>query len=126
MIPIEIESEDESIHTNLRALPNSSIFSDLISKTLGRLMSSANSLKIKSTTSGASILAVPIITLGGDKLRIRDNVYKLTPKIYKSLSYTGYTGNTMKKASDILMMNNNIKDLGYISLVIKNQTEKHF
>ena len=69
-------------------------------------MSIANSLKIKHSPSGATVLGVPIITLGGDKLRIRGNDYELTPEIYKALSYTGYTGNTMKKESDILMMNN--------------------
>ena len=43
--PVEIESEDENIQTNLRALPNSCIFSDLMAKTLGSLMSSSNSSK---------------------------------------------------------------------------------
>ena len=43
------------------------MFSDQMTKTLGRLMSSANSLKITSTPSGATILRVPIITLGGDR-----------------------------------------------------------
>ena len=113
IVPVEIESEDENNQINLRALPNSSIFSELMSKTLGRLMSSLNSLKIKPSPSGATILGVPIYTLGGDKLRIRDNVYELTPEIYKALYYTGYTGESMKKASDILMMNNIIRDLNY-------------
>ena len=113
IVPVEIESEDENIQINLRGLPNSSIFSELMSKTLGRLMSSLYSLKIKPSPSGATILGVPIYTLGGDKLRIRDNVYELTPEIYKALSYTGYTGESMKKASDILMMNNIIRDLNY-------------
>ena len=63
IVPVEIESEDENIQTNLRALPNSSIFSDQMTKTLGRLMSSANSLKLTSSPSGASILGVPIYTL---------------------------------------------------------------
>ena len=113
IVPVEIESEDENIQTNLRALPNSSIFSDQMTKTLGRLMSSANSLKITSTPSGATILGVPIITLGGDKLRIRGNDYDLTPEIYKALSYTGYTGENLKNENDILMFYNIIKDLGY-------------
>ena len=47
IVPVEVESEDENIQTNLRALPNSSMFSEQMKKTLGRLMSSANSLKIK-------------------------------------------------------------------------------
>ena len=118
IVPVEIESEseDENIQTNLRALPNSSMFSDQMTKTLGRLMSSANSLKIKSSPSGATILGVPIITLGGDKLRIRGNDYELTPELYKALSYTGYTGETLKNENDILMLYNIIRDLGYTGI----------
>ena len=79
-------------------------------------MSSANSLRIESSPSGALILGVPIYTLGGDELRIRDNDYELTPEIYKALSYTGHIGETMKNESDILMMNNIINDLGYTGI----------
>ena len=113
IVPVEIESEDENIQTNLRALPNSSMFSDQMTKTLGRLMSSANSLKLKSTPSGATILGVPIYTLGGDTIQIKGNDYDLTPEIYKALSFTGYDGKTMKNENDILMLNNIINDLGY-------------
>ena len=116
IVPVEIESEDENIQTNLRALPNSSMFSDQMTKTLGRLMSSANSLKIISTSSGASILGVPIHTLGGDRIQIKDNIYDLTPEIYKALSFTGYDGKTMKNENDILMLNNIIRDLGYTGI----------
>ena len=62
------------IFTNLRALPNSSIFSELMTKTLGRLMSSLNSLKITASPSGPTILGVPIYTLGGDRMQIKDNL----------------------------------------------------
>ena len=116
IIPVENESEDENIQTNSRALPNSSMFSDQMTKTFGRLMSSSNSLKIKPSPSGTSILGVPIITLGGDRIQIKDNIYDLTPETHKALSYTGYTGNTMKNESDILMMNNIKNDLGYTGL----------
>ena len=116
LVPVEIESEDENIQTNLRALPNSSMFSDQMTKTFGRLMSSANSLKIKSSPSGATILGVPIFTLGGDRIQIKDNVYDLTPEIYKALSYTGYDGKTMQNENDILMLNNIIRDLGYTGI----------
>ena len=126
IVPVEIETEDENIQTNLRALPNSSIFSDQMTKTLGRLMSSANSLKIKSTPSGATILGVPIITLGGDKLRIQSNDYELTPEIYKALSYTGYDGKTMKNENDILMLDNIIKDLGYTGIGDNKSKRKTF
>ena len=116
IVPVEIESEDENNQTNLRALPNSSIFSNQMTKTLGRLMSSANSLKINSSPSGASILGVPVYTLGGDRLQIKDNVCDLTPEIYKALSYTGYTGENLKNENDILMLYNIIRDLSYTGI----------
>ena len=102
---MEIDS-DNSEGDNVRALPNSSIFSELMTKTLGSLMSSSKSLKIKSSPSGPTVLGVPMNTLGGDKLRIRENEYKLTPDIYKALSYAGFTDKTVKNENDILMMNN--------------------
>ena len=92
------------------------MFSDKMTKTLGRLMSSANSLKIKASPSGPTILGVPIYTLGGDRIQIKDNIYDLTPEIYKALSYTGYDGKTMKNENDILMLNNIIRDLGYTGI----------
>ena len=126
IIPVEKESEDENIQTNLRALPNSSIFSDQMTKTLGRLMSSLNSLKITASSSGPTILGVPIYTLGGDRIQIKDNVYDLTPEIYKALSDTGYTGKNMKNESDILMMNNIIRDLGYTGREDRDSKRKNF
>ena len=72
IVPVEIESEDEIIQTNLRTLPNSSMFSDQMTKTLGRLMSSSNSLRIKPSPSGATILGVLIITLGGNRIQIEE------------------------------------------------------
>ena len=126
IVSVEIESEDENIHTNLGALLNSSIFSDLMTKTLGSLMSSSNSLKIKSSPSGATILGVPTYTLGGDKLIIRNNDYELTPEIYKALSFTGYTGNTMKIEKDIWLLNNIKNDLGYRGVGDKDSRRKTF
>ena len=113
IVPVEIESEDENIPTNLRALPNSSKFSDQMTKTLRRLMSSANSLKIKSAPSGATILGVPFNTLRGDRIQIKDKIFDLTPEMYKALSYTGYSGENLKNENDILMLYKNMKDLGY-------------
>ena len=40
-------------------------------------------------------------------------VYDLTPENYKALSFTGFTGKTMKKESDNLITNIFINDLGY-------------
>ena len=75
IVCVEIDtdnSEGDDAKLNVRALPNSSTFSELTTKTLGCLMSGSNSLKIKYSLSGATFLGVPIYTLGGDKLRIRD------------------------------------------------------
>ena len=102
------------------------MFSDQMSKTLGRLMSSFNSLKIKPSTSGATILGVPINTLGGDRIQIKDNIYDLTPEIYRALSDTGYTGKNMKNENDILMMYNIINDLGYTGIGDKPSKRKTF
>ena len=116
IVPVEIELEDENIQTNLRALPNSSMFSDQMTKTLGRLMSSASSLKITSTSSGATNLGFPVYTLGGDRIQIKNDIYDLTPEIYKALSYTGYTGENLKNENDILMLYDIINDLGYTGI----------
>ena len=89
MVPVEIESEVGNSKPNKRALPNSSIFSDLMTNTLGRRMSSSKSLSIKPLPAGASIPGLSIYILGGDKLRKRDNGYELTLETYKALSYTG-------------------------------------
>ena len=78
----------------------------------------------KSSPSGATILGVPIYTIGGDKLRIRINDYELTPEIYKALSSTGYTGNTTKNENDILMLNNIINDLGYTGVGDRDSKRK--
>ena len=102
------------------------MFSDHMTKTLGRLMSSLNSLKTIASPSGPTILGVPIYTLGGDRIQIKDNIYDLTPEIYKALSDTGYTGKTMKNESDILMMNNIINDLGYTGFGDRDSKRKTF
>ena len=97
-----------------------------MTKTLGRLMSTSNSLRIKPSPSGATILEVPIITLGADRIQLKDDIYDLTPEIYKALSYTGYTGKTTKNGNDILMMNNIIKDLGYTGIGDYSSKRKTF
>ena len=105
------ESNSEKI---IKALPNSSQFSDSMRQMIGSLMNSKNSLKITQDESGkANILGVPIQISGADTIKIDKNIYELTPEIYKALSDTGYTGRNMKNEKDILMMNNIIRDLGY-------------
>ena len=69
------------------------------------------------------ILGVPIYILGGDKLRLRDNDYELTPEIYKALSYTG---RTMNNENDFLMMNNIIRDIVDTSREDRDSKRKTF
>ena len=129
IVPVEIESDNskgDKTKPNIRALPNSSIFSDLLTKTLGILVSSANSLRIKSSRSGASILGVPINTLGGDRIQINDNIYDITPEIHKALSSTTYTGRTKQNEDDILMMYNIKRDSGYTSRGDRQSNRKTF
>ena len=84
---------------------------------LGSLMNSKNSLEITQDESGrANILGVPIQISGADTIKINANIYELTPEKYKALSYTGYTGKTVKNENDILMLNNIIRYLGYTGL----------
>ena len=97
-----------------------------MTKTLGRLMPSANSLRMKSFRSGAAILGVPVYTLGGNRIQINDNIYGITQEIHKALTSTTYTGETMKNENDILMMNNIINDLGYTGFGDKESNRKTF
>ena len=59
-------------------------------------------------------------------MRTREIDYELTPEIYKALSYTGYTGNTMKNENDILMMDSIINDLGYTGDGDRDSKRKSF
>ena len=42
-----------------------------------------------------------------------ENVYELTPEIYKTLTYTTYNGSTLIDENEVLMMYNIKRDLGY-------------
>ena len=99
---------------DIKSLPNSSKFSNAMRQMIGSLMNSRNSLKITQDETGrANISAVPIQISEGDTIKINENVYELTPEIYKALTYTTYNGRTMKDENDILRMYNIIRDLGY-------------
>ena len=112
---------------DLEALPNSSNFSNSMREMIGSLMRSKNSLRITQDESHrANILGVPIQISGADTIKINENIYELTPEIYKALSDTGYTGKDMKNESDILMMDNIIRDLGYTGREDRDSKRKTF
>ena len=107
-----VPSEIDNIQTNLKSLPNNSIFSVSMRQKLGSLLKSRNRLKITQDEIGqATILGIPIQISGGDRIRINDNIFELTRDLYKALSSTSYNCKTMKNESDIFMMNNIINDL---------------
>ena len=88
LVPLEVnlnDSEDEleNIVSNIQALPNNSLFSELMTKTLGAIKVRPNSLSIKPTPSGANVVNTPIYALGGDTIRRKAEVYDLTPKYTK-------------------------------------------
>ena len=108
VVPVEIDSEDDNIQSNIRALPNSNKFFTNMMETLGAPMNSKKSLKLSQDDSGrTSILRIPIATLGGDRIRINEKIFDILPEIYKTLTSTSYTVKTMMHENDILMMNNN-------------------
>ena len=130
IVPVEVEledSEDENIDNKLgiKALPNSFKFSDLMKNTTNKLLSIKKSLKIDQDK-GTSIKGIPVLILGGDSLKIGDNVYETTPEIHKALSSTGYTGENMKNENDIFMMNNILRDVNYTGRGDKSSQRKTF
>ena len=112
---------------DLKSLPNSSKFSNSMRQMIGSLMNSRNSLKITQDESGkANFLGIPIQISESDTMKIDENVYQLTPEIYKALTYTSYSGNTMKNENDILMMYNIIRDIGYNGIEDRDSKRKIF
>ena len=90
-------------------------------------MISHNSLKnTQDEFCQANTLGLLIQKSGGDRIRMNQNVYDLTAEISKALSSTSYTGKTMKVQSDILMMDNIIRDLGYTGIGDRGSNRKTF
>ena len=119
--------KESNSKVDIKVLPNSSKFSNAMRQMIGSLMNSRNSLKITQDESGrTNILGVPVQISEDDTMKINETVYELTPEIYKALTYTTYTGNTMKDENDILMMYNIIRDLGYSGIGDRDSKRKTF
>ena len=71
-----------------------------------------------------SNLGVPVISLGGDKLQVNDNIYELTPQKHKALSLTSYTGKSMKNEKDQRTSCNFLVDVGYTGEGDKKSNQK--
>ena len=122
-----IKERNSKVDIDIKALPNSSKFSNSMRQMIGSLMNSRNSLKITQDESGrVNILGVPIQKSEGDTMKINETIYELTPEIYKALTYTTYSGNNMKDENEILMMYNIIRDLGYNGIGDRDSKRKTF
>ena len=67
--------KESNSNVDIKALPNSSKFSNSMRQMIGSLMNSRNSLKITQDESGrANILGVPIQMSEGDIIKINENV----------------------------------------------------
>ena len=96
-------------------------------ETSGALMHIKKSSKLtQDVMSRASILGTPIKILGSDGIRINENVYDLTPEVYKALTSTSFSGKTMKEESIILMMDKIINDLSYTGVGDRDSKRKTF
>ena len=78
---VEVIKETNS-KVDIKALPNSSEFSNSMRQMIGSLLNSRNSLKITQDESGrGNILVVPFQISEGDTIKINENVHELTPEI---------------------------------------------
>ena len=111
---------------DLKSLPNSSQFSKSMREMLGSLMGSHNSSKITQDGGYRNILGVPIQISGPDTRKINENIYDLTPEVYKALSRPLYTGKTMKNDDDFLMLYNNLKDIKHTGIKDRPSNRKTF
>ena len=82
------DSEDdcENIASNIKVLPSSTVFNEVMTKTLGSISTSSKSSRIKSTPPGGSNKGVPVYTMGGNTISLKDNVHEFTREIHKALS----------------------------------------
>ena len=98
----------------MKSIPNSSKYSNSVRQMIGSLMNSRNSLKnTPDEPNRAIILGVPIQVSEDDKIKRIENIYELTPEIFKALSQPLNSGKTMKNDEDFLMLYNILKDVNY-------------
>ena len=72
-------TSQKDTNTDIRALPNSSNFSISVIESLGSLLKSHNSLKLSQDEMGRETILGTF--MGGDDIKIGNNVYNITPEI---------------------------------------------
>ena len=105
----------------------SSNFSSLNKETLSSAMKSHVSLRRdQDDLEQANIFNTPLQLPSGDTIKIRKNVYGLTPEINKTLSSALYRGNILNNKTDFVMFYNNMSDIGYTPIGDKTSKRKSF
>ena len=96
--------------------------------TKGNFLSSKNSLRRDQDkrTGGASISGIPVPIFGGDSLKMKDNVYEITPELHKALPSLGFDSKYMKSENHISMMNNNLRDVNFTGRGDRTSKKKTF
>ena len=84
-----------------------------MAKTLGEIIKRCISLSKEPGPTGETIFLDANQIVGGDILKIIENVFELTPEIQKVLSSSACAGKSIKNDSDFLIFDTNIKDLVY-------------
>ena len=91
------ENKKEIFIDKIKSIP----LSILSQETLKSWAKASNLLKLNQDKEGnMSILGIPVVSLGGDKIQVHDNIYELTPEIHKEISLTTYMGKSMKNEND--------------------------
>ena len=81
---------------------------------LGALMKSAISLKITQDELGkVNFLGTPIQVSEGDLMKIKKNICKLNPQVFRALTDPIYSGNTMNNDDDFSMLYNILKGVNF-------------
>ena len=119
-----IEKSNSKI--DLKSILNNPQYGREMQEMIGSLMRSHNSLKLIQDESGKGTISGVPIQISSDSIKTNENIYKLTPEVYKALSNPLYTGKTMENENDILMMYNIIRDLGYTGVGDRDAKRKKF
>ena len=106
----EIVTESNSVNNKETIV----IPSILLQETFISLTKTPSSLKLNHDKDGnLTILGAPIKSLGGDKVRVYDNIYEFNPEIHRALSLSSYTGKSMKNENDRRTLYIFLTDIGY-------------
>ena len=109
----------------LEAPPSVKITQELFS-TLGAMATSNNKFKIVQDNKGRAYFnGVLINPLGGNDVKIGNNIYELTPEIQKALLQTDYKFDKMSD-NDILVFNQIIKEIKYDSKTDRKSKRREY